>query len=132
MNTFEKYNEELSIDTAIDEMNILEQQMKLPAVKHKWVARLIENKNRLNKLNRTRKKNKAAVLANFEINGIPTGIPKGKVDSKIDGTDSMLTIDEQIEDVEAIIQYLEKIEKIFHSMTYDIKNIVEIQKMESM
>jgi hypothetical protein len=132
MELLEKYKEELVADTAIDEMNVLEQQMKLPAVKHKWVARLIEHKNKLNKLNRKRKTTRAAVLANLEANGIPIGIPKGKIESKIDGTESMTSLDEEIEDVEAMIEYLEKIEQIFRSMTYDIKNIVEIQKMETM
>ena len=132
MKLLEKYKEELDADTAIDEMNVLQQQMKLPAVKHKWVARLIEHKNRLNKLNRKRKTTRAAVLTSLENNGIPIGIPKGKIESKIDGTESMLTLDEEIEDTEAMIEYLEKIEQIFRSMTYDIKNIVEIQKMESM
>ena len=132
MDLMEKYKEELAIDTAVDEMNVLEQQMKLPAVKHKWVARLIEHKNKLNKLNRRRKSTRAAVLANLETNGIPIGIPKGKIESKIDGTESMTFLDEEIEDVECMILYLEKIEQIFRSMTYDIKNIVEIQKMESM
>jgi hypothetical protein len=31
-----------------------------------------------------------------------------------------------------IIEYLEKVEKIMSSMGYEIKNIVEIQKMEQL
>ena len=34
--------------------------------------------------------------------------------------------------VELIIEYLEKAEKIFSSTTYDIKNAIELMKMESM
>jgi hypothetical protein len=132
MEILEKYKKELAEDTAIDEMNVLQQQMKLPAIKHKWVARLIEHKNRLNKLNRKRKTTRAAVLASLENNGIPIGIPKGKIESKIDGTESMTILDEEIEDTELMVEYLEKVEQFFHSMSYDIKNIVAIQKMESM
>ena len=41
-------------------------------------------------------------------------------------------INEQIEENELIIEYLEKVEKIFSSTTYDLKNAIELMKMESM
>ena len=41
-------------------------------------------------------------------------------------------INEKIEELELIVEYLEKAEKIFNSTTYDLKNAIELMKMESM
>ena len=38
----------------------------------------------------------------------------------------------KINEEKLIVEFLEKIEKIFSSLTYDIKNIIEIMKLEQM
>jgi hypothetical protein len=37
-----------------------------------------------------------------------------------------------IQELELIIEYLEKTEKIFSSMTYDLKNAIELMKLEQL
>jgi len=44
MNTLDKFQAEAKEDTMIDMMNIHDKQMRLPAVKHKWISRLINAK----------------------------------------------------------------------------------------
>ncbi len=127
----EEFKKELQEDTRIDEMNLLDKQMMLPAIKHKWVARLIEEKRGLNSLNRKKKEIREKVFAALKEGGIPTGIPKSNLDKKIDSSEAILKIDQEIEDKEIVIEYLEKVESIFKSMTFDMKNIVEITKMET-
>jgi hypothetical protein len=127
----EEFKEELQEDTKIDQINLLEKQMMLPAIKHKWVARLMDQKRKLNSLNRKKKSLRAGVLETLEKKGLPTGIPKSALDKKIDGSEEMLKIEEEIQDTEVLIEYFEKIETIFRSMTYDMKNIVEINKLET-
>lgn len=131
MINLETFTKELEEDTKIDELNLLQKQMMLPAIKHKWVARLIESKRRLNSLNRKKKNIRESVLETFKTEGIPTGIPKTSLDKKIDASEPMTKIQEDIEDTEIIIEYLEKVENIFRSMTYDLKNIVDINKLET-
>ena len=131
MDTLENFKLELDDDTKIDEINLLDKQMMLPAIKHKWVARLIYYKRTLNSLNRKKKELRESVLENFEKNGMPPGLPKSVLDKKIELSAPIVKIQEQIEDTEIIIQYLEKIETIFKTMTYDMKNIVDITKMET-
>ena len=58
-------------------------------------------------------------------------MPKSALDKKIDGSEEILKIVEEIEDTEIMIEYFEKIETIFRSMTYDMKNIIEINKLET-
>jgi len=45
---------------------------------------------------------------------------------------SIKAINEKIKEHKLIIEFLEKGEKIFSSMSFDIKNITEIMKLETM
>jgi hypothetical protein len=128
-NLFEEYENEITLDTGIDELNILEKQLQLPAIKHKWIARLIFHKRKLNSLNKKRKEIKELVIS--KLKDIPQGIPKKALDSKIDSTEQIIKIDEEIEEISIMIEYLEKVEQIFKTMSYDLKNIIDINKLET-
>ena len=52
---FEEFKKEILEDTKIDEINLLQKQLMLPAIKHKWVARLIQQKRERNKMEKKRK-----------------------------------------------------------------------------
>jgi len=131
MDLFEKFQEEIKEDTRIDQINLMDRQLMLPAIKHKWVARLIEQKRNRNSLERKKKILKEEVLKKLESGGIPTGVPKASIKEKVEASDTIKKINEELEDVAIIIEYLEKVEGIFRSMTYDIKNITEITKLET-
>lgn len=128
---FDKCDEELKNDTKIDELNLLQKQLMLPGIKHKWVSRLINQKRHLNSLIRKKKNTRVAVHAALEKDGIPTGLPKASLDKKIDSSDSIQRIDQEIEETEVAIEYLEKVEHILRSMTYDVKNIIDINRLET-
>jgi hypothetical protein len=130
MNLFEKFQLEIKEDVKIDQINLLERQLMLPALKHKWVARLIENKRLKNQLEKKKKDLKEEVLKTLQKDGLPTGIPKAALQAKVESSDVIYNINQDIENTELIIEYLEKVEKIFSSMTFDIKNITEISKLE--
>ena len=53
------------------------------------------------------------------------------IDSKIDSTEQIISIDEEIEETNIMIEYLEKVEQIFKTMSYDLKNIIDINKLET-
>ena len=131
MDLFDKFQEEIKIDTQIDQLNLMDRQMMLPAIKHKWVARLIEQKKIRNSLERKKKVLKEEVLKKLESGGIPTGVPKASIKEKVEASDTIKKINEELEDVNLLIEYLDKIEGIFRSMTFDIKNITEISKLET-
>jgi hypothetical protein len=128
-NLFEEYEKEIIFDTKIDELNLLQKQLELPAIKHKWVSRLINQKRELNRLFKKRKEIKNVVLEKLDC--IPKGIPKKILESKIDATEQIQQIDEEISDLNLMVEYLEKVEQIFKTMSYDLKNIVDITKMET-
>jgi phenylalanyl-tRNA synthetase alpha subunit len=130
MDILDKFKEEIVEDVKVDELNLLDKQMMLPSLKHKWVARLIDTKRELNRLNRKKKQLRDSVLEQFKKEGIPPGIPKANIDKKIDSSETIMNLQEEIEEKEIIVEYLEKVEIIFKNMSFDLKNIVEINKME--
>lgn len=130
MDILDKFKEEIVEDVKVDELNLLDKQMMLPSLKHKWVARLIDAKRELNRLNRKKKQLRDSVLEQFKKEGIPPGIPKANIDKKIDSSETIMNLQEEIEEKEIIVEYLEKVEIIFKNMSFDLKNIVEINKME--
>jgi hypothetical protein len=131
MDIFLKYQEEIKEDTKIDQLNILEKQLMLPAIKHKWVARLIEQKRNKAILEKKRKDIKEEVLEKLMKDGVPSGIPKASLNSKVESSEAIKKIDDEIDQVDLTIDYLEKVEKIMSSITYDIGNATKIMVLET-
>jgi hypothetical protein len=131
MEIFNKYCEEIKEDTKFDQINILEKQLMLPAIKHKWVSRLIEQKRKKNTLETKRKYLKEEVLKSLTEQGMPSGIPKAALNSKVESSDIIRKIDTDLEEVDLLIEYLEKVEKIFSSITYDIGNATKLMVLET-
>ena len=48
MEFFDKIKKEIQDDLKLDRISLLEKQLILPAIKHKWVSRLIEQKRNKN------------------------------------------------------------------------------------
>lgn len=104
--------------------------MKLPSIKHKWTARLIRAKRTVNEKTRAREGviqdfiNKAASVARI------TKTDDAILRKQAYKTEAVISLTQEIEDTEILIEYLEKVEKILSTMTYDIKNLIELMKME--
>jgi hypothetical protein len=132
MKQFEKYLEEIKEDTRFDQINILEKQLSLPAIKHKWVSYLIKNKIRKNELEKNKKELKENILKKYtDEKIIPTGIPKTALNAKIESSKIIKEIDDEIKELDIIIEYLEKVEKIFSSLTYDLGNATKLMVLET-
>ncbi len=122
--------EEIVQDTNVDNFNILDVQMRLPAIKHKWVGRLMRHKFEVKELRREKEK-LIRELTSKLLSESPVKIAEPVAEKKVSKVDSVLKIDAKIKETYLIIEYLEKVEKIFSSMTFDIKNVTEIMKLET-
>lgn len=127
----DKYKQELEEDTKINLLNIKDVQMFLPSIKHKWASRLIQHKIELKKSHSLLKKAREKIFAKNS-KGNPVKVSKATMMNKVDDNDVIVRIKDKIEEHEIIIEYLEKVERVFNSMTYDIKNLVEIMKLETL
>ena len=131
MSLLEEYVHELGGDVEFDEFRLKEAQMKLPAIKHKWVGRLVRHKRDMYMAI-----NEKRTLVKTLVDKIQTSaeykVTVPAAEKLAYKHDAVLELNDKIKDYELVIEFLEKCERIFNSMTYDIKNLVEIIKMETL
>lgn len=131
MEILEKYIKDIEEDLKIDEFNVKDASMRSPGRKHFWVSRLIHHKRNLLKLEREKQQLKKKIMQEVQYQS-PVKLSTVTVDKSADDSEIIRNISSQIEEEKLIIEFLEKTEKTFSSLTYDIKNIVEIMKMEQL
>lgn len=123
---FETYQKEIAEDIKVDELSLKDKAMLVPTIKHKWVGRLMTHKVQLKKLNDAKKKN----IKNIS-NKSPIPLSKSTLEQAVLNDENINKIQESIDRLEVIIEYLEKVEKLTGSLTWDCKNLIDLQKLET-
>ena len=131
MSKLDEYISEMNNDVVFDDFSIKDTQMKLPAIKHKWVGRLIRQKNDLNKIKSERQTLVKSITQKIVENS-PYKITEISAEKASYKHNDVIALTKQIQEIELIIEFLEKTERVLNSMTYDIKNVVEIMKLETL
>ena len=131
MKQLEEYIKEMGTDVEIDEFNLKETQMKLPGLKHKWVGRLIRHKGDLARAH-GRRGNIIKEVAKEVIDTATYQVTLPTAEKAAAKHARVKALDEEIKEHKLIVEFLEKSERIFSSMTFDIKNITEIMKLETL
>lgn len=126
----EKYNEEIKKYVTVDEFNMKQIQMDLPATRHYWVGRLMHHKQEILKLRRLRKEAQKKIADKLEHES-PVGLNPKTLEHAQQNHPVIAKIDGQIAEHDLIVEYLSKIEANFRSLSFDIKNLVEIVRMET-
>ena len=129
MELLETYIEELTQDTTLDEFTMKDVQMKLPGIKHKWTGRLMRSKIKRQQLLKDRDKT-VNKYANMVIQESPIKLSFPIAKQKVEGHESVIQINSDIQQINIVIEFLEKTERTLSSMTFDIKNLTEIMKLE--
>ena len=125
----EQYTIESSIDTNIDRLNVTEVQEKLVNNKHKRSARLINHKIKLNKYRNQRFTILEEKIEEYQ-NTQPVMVNKSIAEKAVSKKKDIRVIDNKIENEILIIQHVENIYKNISFATNDIKNLVELMKLE--
>jgi len=130
MDIFKDYIKELESDTKVDELNLKEKALYLPGIKAKWVSRLINHKNNLHRL----EKQKPKILSNCiekVKSEAPIKLHNAVAKEKAETMEELYDINNKISEEKNVIEFLEKVEKIFSSMSFDISNIIKIVQLET-
>lgn len=126
-----EYKKIIDEELKIDKLNIEDVQLKLPARKHFWVNKLINYKIELNeykiKLNEAIEKVTNHIIENSDIK-----FTKQEAIKLAHSNSVIIEIKNRISELEILIEYLEKVEKIYSSVSYDIANIINLMKQEMM
>lgn len=127
----EMYQKEVVNDLKINDMTLSDKSFEIPQKKHYWVTKLILEKQELMKLERNKKQLEKEVMK-MQKDELPVTLSKQSMRGAVYNTQTMQTITQQIDEQKLLVEYLEKVEKIFSFITNDVKNIVEVKQMELM
>lgn len=127
---FERYHNDIKKQVDVNEFNMKEVQMGLPMARHYWVSRLMFHKQEIMKLRKFRKQAKQKILDKIHQES-PVGLTSKTVDIASDDHPVIQKIDEQIAENELLVEYLTKIESNFRSISFDIKNLIQIIQLET-
>ena len=125
-----KYSEEIKKYVSVDEFKMKQIQMDLTATRHYWVGRLMFHKQEILKLKRLRKEAQKKIADRLEHES-PVGLNPKTLEQAQLHHPLVGKIDGQIAEHELVVEYLGKIEANFRSISFDIKNLIEIVKLET-
>ena len=130
-NLIDKYLIEAEQDAALDIFTVKDVQSKLPAIKHKWVGRLIRAKRKLNELYIQRDETRDSLMTTAKEKAMYK-VSDASLEKSVIKCKPIKEIDREIKEYKLIIDLLERTERVFSSMTFDIKNLTEVMKLETL
>lgn len=128
---FKKYLLEIKNTLKIDELSIGEFTMKVPAEKHAWNQRLSEHKLELLELER-KKKNIFKELNKKAESESPVKISSALMARSLEETDVIKQLNDNIEELKELIEFLERNFRTMSNLHLDVKNILEEIKARTM
>lgn len=129
--TLNKYVQQIKADLEINQINIADVARSLPAKRHFWTARLIEHKCKINSL----EKQKSIILKEVSSKiskDSPVALDNKNVLRVAESSEDIKSINEQIAENKLLVEFLEQVQKNFFTASHDIRNIVDIMKMEQL
>jgi hypothetical protein len=126
----EEYIKELETDLKINELNLKDYQLRLPAIKHKWAGRNIRLKLELSYDIKEYEKLKKTLVEEVQ-KASPVKMSTPSIMQVINTRQECVNFYKKIEEKKLVLELLEKAEKTLSSTTYDIKNLIEIIKLET-
>ena len=131
MEILKKYIDEVGKDLVLDDFNIKEVSLRLPARKHYWVAQLIKTKISRNQTFAKKRELKKNITREV-IATSPVKLTQSAAEQAAERHDTLTELNNKIREFDVIIEYLEKVEKVMSQMGFDVKNAIDIMKLEQM
>ena len=128
---FTQYQTTLADQTKLDDLNLKEAQLKLPGYKHYWAGLIIKHKRDLANLKKQKDTKKEELVERIKTTE-EVELSRLAIANKVNLLPEIKTLDQEIEAMEQLILYVEKAEQILKGMSFDIKNIIDIQKLENL
>lgn len=128
-NRIKELEKELVKDLTINDININEKAMLVPSIKSKWVMFMLEEDKYLDKLTDT-----LDILKNNYIKHHgKMGVPKLQQMDEMKENKKIKTLTLAIKEEKETTRFLREVNKnILNTFSYDIKNSIDITKMETM
>ena len=130
MKVYDTYVGELRDDAKVDELSLKEKALLMPGIKAKWVSRLIMHKNAIRGLEKQKSKIVKELSEKIKKES-PIKLHTAVLIDKVESLEPIKELNDKIADEKLLIDFLERAEKIFSSMSFDISNIIKIVQLET-
>lgn len=130
--TLALYGEEIQDDCRMDQLNVKEKVGCLATIRHKWVGRLIRAKRDTMVLERQKAKIISDAVDIAKQRKHPVEMSTRALAASCATQPTIIAINTQIDNLSVIIEYLEKVEKVFQAMGHDARNLVDLIKLETL
>lgn len=129
---FEEMFEEYEFDCKFTIDNLSDKSLMIPSLKHKWVGKYMRNKFKLLKLKENKDKLQEALSKNIA-SGFKVKMNEKEIQKiRIEGDEKLNELIEKIKETELIQDYLQMLVNNFTYIASDIKNMIDMQKLETL
>lgn len=128
MDIYEKYKQQYAEFVKIDHMNMGDKAKRVPAEKHFWACQIIERKKERFRLLRKKKELKDNFIRE-ELEKGPVAVSKKTLEG-LEIRDDIIKINDQLQNLDLLIEFLEMIHKHVTFIGNDIRNMILIDQME--
>lgn len=129
-NLLYEYHEKIETFLKFDEINIKDAQMALPSVRHYWVGRLMFHKQQIQKLKKAKDKAAKTIKQKLEAES-PVSLNIKTINDSILSNEVIIKIDEEINNNELVVEYLNKVESNLRDAQYGMTNLTKIITLET-
>lgn len=120
----QQYIDSVNKDIDFNEVNIKDQSIKVVAKKHYWATHIVKQKIELQNLKNSMNELKVNLMKEYN--------NAANLNLKLNMHPDVIKLNKEIIEKENIIEYLEKVEKIFQNIHWDIKNMIDLIKLEQL
>lgn len=131
MELYNRYKREIQEEVKIDGFNIKEVAMLVPSKKHFWAARLNDHRIEIADLKTKKAKILRALVEKADASS-PVKLSKVNLEKMIEEMPEIQDLESKIKEQEHIITYLEDERWTFSKLTEDVKNVIEVMKLEQL
>lgn len=125
-----KYYAELSQDLFLNIANLQEKNLRCSSIRAKWLMYLTKEKENRKRVKKSKEELKNALLNKQEIDSNKSILRQKNEDSLLKDNEPLKQLNETIEQLDEVIIFLEYAWNILNDFGYNIKNIIELIKLE--
>lgn len=125
-----KYYVELSQDLFLNIANLQEKNLRCSSIRAKWLMYLTKEKENRKRVKKSKEELKNALLNKQEIDSNKSILRQKNEDSLLKDNEPLKQLNETIEQLDEVIIFLEYAWNILNDFGYNIKNIIELIKLE--
>lgn len=129
MDIIEKYTKEFEMDAELNQVNLKDRQYKHPTIRLKWWYRLRQHQRKMIEIKRDIEK---LILVKTVKEQQMSNISGRAVSEKLKSDPDIIEMKRDLIDEEEVVDYIDGLLTILAGMGFDMKNLVELIKMEQL